>query len=228
MTTSSFELINPDPHWVRKWWQWILQIPASKNPAYGYKGSYLEVPSPQNQPYDKEDVWFLAGAFNDGSLPHTCNIAHRTVTDIPPNKALLMPVLNFFAVTRDSPNKKHRQQRQQELEELEKKVKEEMDVINPESLYVTVDGQEIPNLAQYRADTDTVFPITVNGKDNVVKMKHVLGRPIKLWAKGDGYWLFVKPLPPGEHDIHSFGSCLQGKIQIEIHYKLNIIVSVDK
>src|SRR5215213_7983642 len=204
MTTSSFELINPDPHWVRKWWQWILQIPASKNPAYGYKGSYLEVPSPQNQPYDKEDVWFLAGAFNDGSLPHTCNIAHRTVTDIPPNK------------------------KQQELEELEKKVKEEMDVINPESLYVTVDGQEIPNLAQYRADTDTVFPITVNGKDNVVKMKHVLGRPIKLWAKGDGYWLFVKPLPPGEHDIHSFGSCLQGKIQIEIHYKLNIIVSVDK
>lgn len=198
--------------WAQRWWKWILETPASKNPAYGYTPT--ETPNKQNQPYDNEDVWFLAGAFNDGSLPHTRNVSYRSIIGIPKGKSLFMPVLNFFAVTRDS---KH-------IPELERRVKEEMDIINPESLYVTIDGQQVPsnNLAEYRADTFVVFPITVNGKDNVVKLRHVLGRPINLWAKGDGYWLFLKPLPPGQHEIHSFGSCLQGKIQIEIHYRMEV------
>lgn len=198
--------------WAQRWWKWILEIPASRNPAYGY--SYMETSAKkQNQPYDREDVWFLAGAFNDGTLPYTRHISHRSGIEIPKGKSLFMPVLNFFGVIRDSKHK----------EELERRVKEEMDVINPESLYVTIDGQEIKDLAKCRADTSTVFEITVNGKDNVLKMKHVLGRPIKLLAKGDGFWLFLKPLPPGKHEIHSFGSCLQGKIQIEIHYNILVL-----
>ncbi len=202
---------------IRSWWEWVLQIPMSENPAYGYKGSMSEIPSADKaQPYP-DKVWFLAGAFNDGTLPHTRNLVHRYVMGMPADRALLMPVINFYGVIRDAKKQNH-------LEELERRVKEEMDVISPESLYVTIDGQEIKDLAQYRADTSVVFPITVDGKDNVVKMRHVLGRPIKLWAKGDGYWLFLKPssLTSGNHEIHSFGSCLQGKIQIDIHYKVEV------
>lgn len=208
-------MLAPSSEWIQRWWKWILETPASKSPAYGY--SQTEIPS-RNQPYDGEDVWFLAGAFNDGSLPQTRNLAFRSVM-IPKNKALLLPVINFFAVIRDASDKHH-------ADELERRVKEEMDVINPESLYVTIDGQQISSsdLIKNRQDTHTIFPITVNGKDNVVKLRHILGRPIKLWAKGDGYWLFLKPLlSPGEHEIRSFGSCLQGKIQIEIHYKINVL-----
>jgi hypothetical protein len=209
--SSRFELSLPSSTLVQSWWKWILETPASKNSAYGY--SDTEVPTNRNQPCDSQDIWFLAGAFNDGTLPHTRHLSYRSILAIPHTKALLLPIINFFAVTRD---KKH-------IAELEQRVKYEMDVINAESLYVTIDGQEVPGLIQYRADTAVVFPITVDGKDNVVKLRHVLGKPIKLWAKGDGYWLFLKPLPPGKHEIRSFGSCLQGKIQIEVHYKFEVV-----
>jgi hypothetical protein len=57
-------------------------------------------------------------------------------------------------------------------------------------------------------------------------MKHLLGRPIEMLAQGDGYWLFLKPssLSCGTHEIHSFGSCLSGRVVIEVHYKLDIIM----
>lgn len=205
---------HPFSTWVQRWWKWVLEIPASRNPGYGYN-SYSAPPTSENEPYDSENVWFFAGAFNDGSLPHTRNLTYRSFIGIPSKKALLLPVINFFAVVRD----------QKHVPELEKRVKEEMDVINPDSLYVTIDGQRVSNLAQYRADTGTTFPITVDGKDNVVKLRHLFGRPINLLAKGDGYWLFLKPfsLTSGTHEIHSFGSCLEGKIQIEIHYKMEVI-----
>lgn len=225
-TTKDLPYGKPFYHWTKEWWKWILQIPASKNPAYGYAGTggYHEAPyADPYQPPDRDQVWFLAGAFNDGTLPiGSHNIVYRYVMGIPSDKALLLPVINFFGVTRSKDPK--------DAEELNKKVKEEMDIINPGSLYVTIDKQQVPDLMRYRAATadthDEPFRIKVNGKDNVVKMKHLLGRPIELLAKGDGYWVFLKPLPPGQHEIHSFGSCLQGKIQIEVHYKLDVIDNI--
>lgn len=216
MTTTqraaTFELINPIDIWVQRWWKWILEIPASKNPGYGY--NFIEDTTTTPQPYDKDGVWFLAGAFNDGTLPHTRHVSLRTVK-IPNNKALLLPVINFFGVVRKA----------QDIEQLNERVKHEMDVINQSTLYLTVDGQPAVRDIK-RADSGgstTAFPIEVDGKDNVVRLKHVFGRPIKLYAKGDGYWLFLKPLPPGKHEIHSFGSCLQGKIQIEVDYRLEVM-----
>jgi hypothetical protein len=209
-TPTTFELIKPiDSLWVRRWWKWILEIPASKNPGYGY--NFIETTTTP-QPCDKEGVWFLAGAFNDGLLPHTRHVSLRTVK-VSNNKALLLPVINFFGVVRKA----------QDIEQLNDRVKHEMDVINQASLYVTVDRQPVVVTDLIRADTGSAFPIEVDGKDNVVRLKHVFGRPIKLYAKGDGYWLFLKPLPPGKHEIHSFGSCLQGKIQIEVDYRLEVV-----
>ena len=39
---------------------------------------------------------------------------------------------------------------------------------------------------------------------------------------GDGYWLFMRPLQPGKHDIRTYGSCMSGKIQIGA--KIQLIV----
>lgn len=213
---SNILIIGPASEWVKRWWTWILETPASKNPAYGYKYSHFEIPSKDNQPYDSENVWFLAGAINDGSLPHSHNQVHRTIT-VPSNKALLIPVINYFATV----------EKERDISNLERRVKEEMDVINPESLYVTIDDKQIlsSELMKYRVDTKKPFQITVKGDDNVLRLRHLLGRNIKRWAKGDGYWLFLKPLPVGEHKIHTFGSCLQGKIQIDVQYNIIITTS---
>jgi hypothetical protein len=34
---------------------------------------------------------------------------------------------------------------------------------------------------------------------------------------GDGYWIFLKPLSPGRHNVRTFGSCLSGRIQIDVN-----------
>lgn len=36
----------------------------------------------------------------------------------------------------------------------------------------------------------------------------------------DRYWIFLKPLPPGRQEIHTFGSCLAGTVNIELIYHL--------
>jgi hypothetical protein len=198
--------------WTQRWWKWILEQPASTNPAF------VEHPTEENQPYDKDGIWFFAGAFNDGSGERKQNIAYRRIT-IPNHKAILLPVINFFAVVRKPEHE----------DELNARVKHEMDIISTSNLYLTVDGEPIAReqLIRYRVATPSMFEIMVPGKDNVCGLKHLLGRPIKLWAKGDGYWIFLNPFAgqePGKHEIHSFGSCLAGRIQIEVNYQLNVII----
>jgi hypothetical protein len=208
---------KPFSYWVKEWWKWILEIPASINPAYGYTFYHEQerpyVANPTNQPHDADDVWFLAGAFNDGSIPNAVKRAYRVLNDFPTDKAILVPVINFYAVCR----------KKEAIPEMEATVKRNIDDINPEILEMRFNDTKVENVTDYRCDTgEGVFEITVNGKDNVVRLKHVLGRPIKLMTKGDGFWLFIKPnvLQSGgkTNEIHSYGSCLQGKIQVKIDH----------
>ena len=39
----------------------------------------------------------------------------------------------------------------------------------------------------------------------------------------DGYWIFLKNLSHGSHTIHTRGSCLAGKIKIDVTFSINII-----
>ena len=42
---------------------------------------------------------------------------------------------------------------------------------------------------------------------------------------GDGYWVFLKPLSVGHHNIRTFGSCMSGRIQIGLD--LDLIVTAN-
>ncbi|MDP9287455.1 MAG: hypothetical protein M3P08_04575 [Thermoproteota archaeon] len=64
--------------WIDKWWQWLVSIPQSSNPANDATGKNCGLG--QNG-----RVWFLAGT-NGGSAERTCVI--------PAGKAILFPVIN--------------------------------------------------------------------------------------------------------------------------------------
>ena len=84
--------------------------------------------------------------------------------------------------------------------------KEEIDIVNKDTIDVTLDGNQQMRDYCYRA---------------VTPFFKVQGRK----AISDGYWLFLKPnaLTKGNHTIDSFGSCRSGKIQIAIDYHLDIV-----
>ena len=49
------------------------------------------------------------------------------------------------------------------------------------------------------------------------------GIPGPTTGASDGYWLFLRPLARGMHKIHSFGSCLSGKIKIGVNYDISSV-----
>jgi hypothetical protein len=125
-------------------------------------------------------VWFLAGT-GAGSAERTCTI--------PAGKAILLPIINSANVrTAGETN-----------EELLAGVKELEDKVT--TLEASIDGTPLQNLWNYRIQSP-FFNETLP-KDNV------LGVPEGTYlAVADGYWLFLEPLPPGQHEIRLHGAII--------------------
>jgi hypothetical protein len=141
-------------------------------------------------------VWFLAGALK-GSAERSCTI--------PADKAILFPVINVEASVAEGDGSTE--------EELSARVKFEMDQIT--DMQAMISGTNLDELKQYRIQSP-LFNVTLPA-DNV------LGLPAQTTKMmSEGYWLFLKPLKPGNCDLYSFGSCLAGRIKIGISYHLTI------
>jgi hypothetical protein len=181
--------------WTAKWWQWILSTPAETNPAKDDTGENCGI----NQ---SGPVWFLAGTIG-GIAKRKCSI--------PAGKAILLPILNHGGTLAD------RREREMHIEsetELLSFVVREMDVIS--SLEVSVDDVKLNGLQRYRVQSpifDVVLP-----KNNLFE-----GTPGPTRGVSDGYWLFLKPLSRGKHNVKSSGSCLSGTVNIGVNYDITVI-----
>jgi hypothetical protein len=131
-------------------------------------------------------VWFLADILK-GKADRTCTI--------PAGKAILLPTLSGICWD-DKTNPT--QSTEQGLTDCAK-AGNEYGLIS-----ATLDGKKIQNLESYRAQSP-FFNITVP-KDNV--FNNVPG----IWkAKGDGFFVFLEPLPPGMHTLHTTVSVINPK-----------------
>ena len=188
--------------WTVKWWQWLLSKPKHTNPAIDDTG--------KNAAIDQNDqnVWFLAGTFVNMPIPH------RRCT-IPAGKAILFPVINYQANFLEDPNFT-------DGSELKKHVNLDIDDIVEKEAFV--DGIKVP---VYRVGSEpSLFPVDiaqdiphgVNGADD--------GSTISIGgiteAVSDGYWVFLKPLPSGKHDLHFMGSCGGGIRRTVAYYHLTV------
>jgi hypothetical protein len=126
-------------------------------------------------------IWFLAGTFG-GSAERTCSI--------PAGKAIMFPVYNGECSFVEYPQYKTEQ-------DLRNCAKAQLNKVT--NLDASVDGVKIQDLKSYRAQSslfDLVLPNT-----NVFGLA---AGPTKSVA--DGFWIILKPLSSGKHEIHFSGS----------------------
>jgi hypothetical protein len=125
-------------------------------------------------------VWFLAGT-SAGSAERTCTIQA--------GKAILLPIINVVGVRTAAETE----------EELLTGIKELIDTIS--TLEASVDGVPLQNLSNYRVQSPFFNDTLPN--DNL------LGVPEGTYlAISDGYWVFLEPLPPGQHEIRLRGAII--------------------
>ena len=111
----------------------------------------------------------------------------------------MCPIINFEISTAEEPDLKTDN-------ELLSRVRAEIDKI--EKLNVTINGISFPDLKKFRVELHP-FDIIYFQKTTFGGVKAGSAR-----AAGDGYWIYLKPLPQGSHQIQFRGSCLAGTINI--------------
>jgi hypothetical protein len=143
-------------------------------------------------------VWFLAGTFGEGKLV-------ERYCSIPFNKAILFPVINYEI------NRIERPDLDSDYEMVKHVKDDQDDIINKE---IKINDQNVPI---FRVKSDpTIFSLYIN-PDNYFKLKG--GNTL---ATADGYWVFLKSLPKGNHQIYFHGSCSLGTRQITAQYHIEI------
>jgi hypothetical protein len=182
--------------WTVLWWQWALSVPASKNPVVDDTGKNAS----QGQ---RKDVWFLAGRFGVEDSSETFPTRECSV---PAGIPILFPILNCEADTIEYPHLRNDQ-------DILDHVLNQVDGILKKECYMN--DQLVPS---QRVQSDpNVFDLNVHPDfDKAHKGGHTR-------AAADGYWVFLKPLPKGNHAVRFQGSCQNGRLNSGATYDLNII-----
>jgi hypothetical protein len=182
--------------WIVKWWQWIQSIPLSSNPLFDLIGEHWNTSQP------KSDVWFLVGIF--GGVGKT--FPHRKIK-MESGRSILIPVLNCEANSLEYPElKTHQDIKNHVINDVNTVVKKEC----------IVDGTKI---IPTRVPSDpTIFKITIP-ENNAFGFKNTGTTD----ASADGYWIFLKSLPRGIHNISFQGSCEFGRLNAGSDYELEIV-----
>lgn len=169
---------------------------------------FLSIPIDNHPAYDKTgrnggvnqidpNVWFLAGT--------TGGSADRTIT-IPASKALLLPIINVTTSYSENPILKTQ-------EDMTSFVNAHMKSIAKKEASIDDEGLLVSEAHRVRSPCfEFSFP-----SNNIYGAKEGLTRGV-----GDGYWIFLKPLPAGMHNIKISGACMSGRIQIDLNLKLMV------
>jgi hypothetical protein len=195
--------------WAAGWWQWALGVPAATNPLLDNTGEHCA----ERQ---VDGTWFLAGSLT-GPVVRAC--------DIPEGKALFFPLINNFygAALNDSP-----EIRTETYIREQASCKKEF----PVELSAEIDGRELRGLDRFftgaSGSQSPLFnvqlpPGNIFGVDETIVPELVLSPSAE-----QGYYLFVRPLSPGEHTVHWHAEgCAEGLVQ-DITYDLTIVPAEDE
>jgi len=144
-------------------------------------------------------VWFLAGTRGENKLPiRKCTI--------PFGKAILFPVINYEINQLEDPTLTN------ESAMVKHVVEDINDIVKKVAI---IDGKNVPT---YRVQSSPrVFYLTASN-DNWLGIT-----PGVVSAAADGYWVFLKPLEVGRHEIFFHGSCSGGTRNSTARYFLNVV-----
>lgn len=167
--------------WGAKWWQWVLSIPADRNPNADTTGEFAG--EGQSGP-----VSFVPGTFGAS--------VERSFT-VPKDKFLFFPVYNWIFGSGIF-----------DCEPTVPGVPCDVDVLRAgaaeqtetaEILDVSINGLPVPDVRRYRASSPDPFSLTYP-ENSVVGVDAGTYYP----RVTDGYWLMLAPLQRGTHEIVSY------------------------
>jgi hypothetical protein len=163
--------------WNEEWWRWAQMEPIENNPIHDPTGEKCGV----NQ--DNAYVWFLAGT-TGGRVERECTI--------PATKAILIPLLNTECSEAENPSLTTE-------EALRDCARNNAPGRAQIVLRASVDGQEIPDLETYWAES-SLYNYTLP-ENNIWGVQ---AGPTQQVAAG--YYVMLRPLAPGTHILHSSGA----------------------
>lgn len=174
--------------WTINWCEWCLRQPKDRNPSDDLTGEYCA--NDQANPY----VWFLTGIFGKHTTPDGPCI-NRTC-QIPSGMAIFFPIIAKVCSFAEYPNIDG----ESGLRSCAKS-----DIDNVRSLELSLDeGTE----RQFKLDTSSLAQYRVQSPvfNMDLPYNNLLGvSPGSTRTVCDGFWMLLKPLPRGEHDIHFSG-----------------------
>jgi len=183
--------------WASAWFKWAHEMPLTN--SSGGVHPFYDTPDFDVAAAQGANVWFLAAPFEkSGMVERRCRI--------PTGKALFFPI---FCV---------------ELSNLEADFFAEtaadqaawaaylVDCVS--NLFLSIDGQHVGNLAAYR----TASPQTVFNAPTPWIQGEIGGIGT---SSGDGYFIFLSPLPPGEHTLH-FGASIKMTSPMPLDARINM------
>lgn len=142
------------------------------------------------------DVWFLAGSYTTRPIVRECTV--------PQGKYLFFPIINFIA----HPTPEKPESCRMAAERAARLVEE------PGSLFFRINGVEIVSPRSHRESVGKCF-------DPFAKIDNMTKPTWAYPAASDGYWIALKPLPPGTH-ILQFGGRL-ATFEQNITYKIHVL-----
>lgn len=189
-----------------EWTNWLVVEPFATNPALDPDGRFCD----RNQ---HGNVWFLASTFG-GVVDRTC--------EIPAGKAIFLSLGGVFVSfapefpAADDPCS----QMATDLEKVRCDVNNDVPVAPGVSFEATLDGAPIGDLFAFRAQSQPGgFTLQVPNPSFLTDLGLDAGD--RSPAVADGYFLFLKPLSPGQHTL-SFRMINPDQSEAGVNYTLII------
>ncbi|MBK6851807.1 MAG: hypothetical protein IPG93_09375 [Burkholderiales bacterium] len=195
------------PEWTARLWQHVLSLPSGDNPLLDNGVNKCAIG--QSGP-----VWFLAGNLG-GVSQRAC--------DVPADKALLFPVFDAFGF--DTPGVCG-QGAAESVRFYREGLAAFVDGVS--TLDVELDGRAVPKLFERRYRS-TVFSASLPADNFFNDFCADLGgvpRGIYSPAVDDGYYLMLKPLSVGRHNLRIRAGA--PGFELDVTYKLNIVPVVTR
>jgi hypothetical protein len=171
---DSFPFGEPYKYWTEKWWEWNLAFPKSEHPNVNYSDAKCSMGQKADSP-----VWYLVQPY-PGEEPNYV----RSCT-IPQGKAIITAMqagdCNYGALKTKT---------DEALIDCAKRGNEGTVIT------VKVDNKTYNEYENGRRVSSDFFNVTVIPK-NIMDYSEVG----KFKAMVDGYYIFLKPLPPGKHVV---------------------------
>ena len=189
--------------WAAEWWQWALGVPAATNPLLDLTGANCA----QRQ---VGDVWFLAGSwYNAGHVERTC--------EVPAGKSLFFPLINggYGAFLSDPPETR-----------TEEYVRAAAACTVPAQISVWIDDFKVPRPQHFfTGESGSLSPLfnLQLAPGNIYGDETLIPELLLSPTAEQGYYLFVKPLPPGQHTIRWVATGCQPGASQDITYHLTVV-----